>query len=143
LEYLKLERKKFMEIFTLELPVMFGDHHVIEVKRILQEMPGVQEVYASSAFQAVEVSYDPEKVTPDGITDKLNENGYLGELSMPAETGVAGYHNENSQTYFRHTEVYENVQQVVSFGQNVSYSGRALWPCPGVGPIRRMELEEE
>ena len=132
-----------METFTIELPAMFGDHHVTEVRRILQELTGVQEVYASSAFQAVEVSYDPESVSPDGIRDKLDENGYLGELSIPAETGEAAYQKENGQAYFRHTEVYENVQQVVSFGQNVGSSGRALWPCPGVGPIRRIELEEE
>ena len=132
-----------METFTIELPAMFGDHHVTEVKRIIQELPGVHEVYASSAFQAVEVSYEPEKVSPEGITDKLDENGYLGELSIATETGEAAYQKENGQAYFRHTAVYENVQQVFSFGQNISYSGRALWPCPGFGPIRRMELEEE
>ncbi len=132
-----------MDTFTLELPAMYGDHHVIEVRRILFEMPGVEEVYASSAFRAVEVSYNPDKVTPDEITSKLDEAGYIGELPVPLETGEPAYQAEDGQTYFRHTEVYENTQQVVSFAQMVSYSGRPLWPCPGVGPIRTKELAEE
>ena len=35
-----------MEVLTLELPAMYGDHHVVEVRRILLEIPGVDNVYA-------------------------------------------------------------------------------------------------
>ena len=45
-----------------ELPTLYGDHHVIEVKRLLSEIPGVLDIYASSAFQVVEVPYDETKV---------------------------------------------------------------------------------
>jgi len=132
-----------METYTLELPAMYGDHHVSEVRRILFEIPGVEEVYASSAFRAVEISYDPEKVAADQINLQLDAAGYMGELSIPLESGIASYQSENVDVYFRHTEVYEHTQQPVSFAQNVNYGGRALWPCPGVGPIHYVEIEEE
>ena len=62
-----------METTTYEIPSMYGDHHVIEVRRILQLIPGVEEVYASSAFQAVEVTFDPDKVTGKQIENKSPE----------------------------------------------------------------------
>jgi len=132
-----------MNTFTIELPTLYGDHHVIEVRRLLFEIPGVDDVYASSSFQVVEVSYDPAKVSPELITNKLDEAGYLGELMTPAESGQAEYGRGNGNTFFRHTSVYENTRQTVSFAQTVSYSGRPLWPCPGMGSIRSKELEEE
>jgi len=30
-----------MEVLSLELPAMYGDHHVVEVRRLLFELPGV------------------------------------------------------------------------------------------------------
>jgi hypothetical protein len=115
-----------METLTLELPAMFGDHHVIEVRRILLELSGIENVYASSSFQLVEVSYDPEAA------------GYYGEMPIPIESGAPSYQQEGS-TYFRHTEVYENTRQVISFAQKVDAASRPLWPCPGVGAIKKME----
>jgi copper chaperone CopZ len=132
-----------METLTFELPTMYGDHHVVEVRRLLLEMPGVEDVYASSGFQVVEVMYDPTKVTPDAINARLAEAGYQGELSTPVEAGAATYLEKGDRSFFRHTTVYENVRQVVSFAQNVSYSGRPLWPCPGMGSLKTKSLEEE
>ena len=62
---------------------MYGDHHVIEVRRLLLELPGVQDVYASSAFQVVEVTYDPAQLDAGAITARLDEAGYLGDLLVP------------------------------------------------------------
>ncbi|MGD8751499.1 MAG: heavy-metal-associated domain-containing protein [Anaerolineales bacterium] len=125
-----------MEKLTIELPAMYGDHHVIEVRRILLEIPGVEEVYASSGFRAAEISYDPEKVKPDKISAQLDQVGYLGELPIPEETSTAAGDENGSKPYFRHTEAYEGTQKVVSFAQKVAYSGRPLWPCPGMEPIK-------
>lgn len=127
-----------METFTLELPAMFGDHHVIEVRRILLELPGIENIYASSSFRLVEVSFDPDKVSSEEIKTRLEAAGYYGEMPIPVETGAPSY-NEEGTTYFRHTEVYENTRQVVSFAQDVNPSNRPLWPCPGVGAIKKME----
>ncbi|MFN2174807.1 MAG: heavy-metal-associated domain-containing protein [Anaerolineales bacterium] len=131
-----------METITYELPAMYGDHHVIEVRKILGEIPGVEDIYASSAFQAVEVKFDPEKVSEEQIEKKLDEAGYLGELELPVEADAATYLEEDrSESFFRHTEVFETSKQVVSFAQNVNYSGRPLWNCPGIGVIKS-EMED-
>ncbi len=132
-----------MEKLTLELPSMYGDHHVIEVRRILLDLPGVVDVYASSAFRTVEVSYDSSKVQPQAIYDRLEAEVYIGDVAAPVEKPAAPHQREASDSYFRHTAMYEHIRQVVGFGQNVSYTGRPLWPCPGMGPIRVKELEEE
>lgn len=132
-----------METLTLELPTMYADHHVLEVRRLLLEMPGVEDVYASSGFRLVEVTFDSIKVTPEAIRSQLDKAGYLGEIPIPEEAGAAAYVEKGDRSFFRHTMVYENTQQVVSFAQNVSYSGRPLWPCPGMGPIQAKIVEEE
>lgn len=132
-----------MKTTPIELPSMYADHHVTEVRRILLEIEGVEHVLASSAFQVAEVTYDPDKVSAEQLESKLAEAGYAGELPIPVESGEAAYHGNGAQVYFRHTAVYETTRQVVSFGQSVSYSGRPLWPCPGVGPLRMVDIKEE
>jgi len=121
---------------TYDLPNLYGDHHVLEVRRILLEISGVVDVYASSAFRMVEVTYDPALTNDLDIAVKLDESGYLGEWSMPMEAGASTYLGDRSRSYFRHTAVYETTRQVVSFSQNVSYTGRPLWTCPGMGVIK-------
>lgn len=125
---------------TIDTPALFGDHHVIEVRRILGEIPGVVDVYASSAFRAVEVTFDPDKVEAESINKKLADTGYLDELPVPMEADASTYlEADRSQSFFRHTQVFENSREVVSFSQNVAYSGRPLWYCPGIGVVTDME----
>lgn len=122
---------------TFDTPALYGDHHVLEVRRLLLEMPGVEDVYASSAFRIVEVTFDDAKVSEAEIGQKLGENGYLGEWILPQEQEVAAYlQGDRAPTFFRHTEVFETSRQVVSFAQKVSYSGKPLWNCPGFGVIK-------
>ena len=123
-----------METKTFEAPALFGDHHVSEVQRILKELPGVEEVYASSAFQAIEVTFDESKTGADKISARLEEAGYLGEMPMLLETGVAVEKKEGDGV-FRHTATYETVKKTVSFAQNVQHQDRPLWPCPGMGAV--------
>lgn len=125
-----------MKTVTFEVPNLYGDHHVVEVRRILLEIPGVVDVYASSAFRMVEVSFDPEKTNDLVIAMALDESGYLGEWSVPMEASSSTYLEDRSRSYFRHTEVYETTRHVVSFAQNVAYSGKPLWNCPGMGVIK-------
>lgn len=132
-----------MAKLTLELSAMYADHHVIEVRRLLLALPGVQAVYASSAFRAVEITYDSATINDLEIQIKLDEVGYLGEWSVLAETGKPVGSGDGPNTFLRHTSVYEQVKHVISFAQNVSYQGRPLWPCPGMGPIRGMDEENE
>jgi copper chaperone CopZ len=133
-----------MEKLTLDLPAMYGDHHVLEVRRILQAIDGVEDIYASSGFRAAEVTFDPGKTSAAEITSKLDEAGYIGELPIPVETDTAAYQGGNDGgTYYRHTAANQQTQNVVSFGQTVAYSGRALWPCPGMSPLAATKESDE
>src|SRR4030065_331246 len=97
-----------MKTYTLDLPTLYGDHHVIEVRRILLALPGVQDVYASSAFQVVEVTYDPDQINDLEIAVKLDAAGYLGEWTAPIESGATAYHSAAGlQPYFRYTAADE------------------------------------
>jgi copper chaperone CopZ len=122
-----------MQTKIFEIPTLYGDHHVIEIRRILLEIPGVVDVYASSCFQMVEVTYDETQVNDLELAVKLDNAGYLGEWTIPMEVGVLPPSETIAKPFFRHTEVYETSKQVVGFSQNVAYNGRPLWPCPGMG----------
>ena len=65
-----------MARLTSSVPTMFADHHVLKVKEALAALDGVQEVVASSAWQAVIVSYDESKIGPEEIEKALAEAGY-------------------------------------------------------------------
>lgn len=128
-----------METKVFETPALYGDHHVSEVHSILKELPGIEEVYASSAFQVIEVAFDEKKITADKIAARLEETGYLGEVPILTETGVAVEKKEGDGA-FRHTTIYETVKQTVSFAQSVQRQKRPLWPCPGLGAIKMDDL---
>jgi copper chaperone CopZ len=129
-----------MQKSQFNTPALFGDHHVTEVRRVLLEMPGVTDVYASSAFRVVEVVFDETQVGHEDILHKLDEMGYLMEIPMMIEAGVAAQRSE-ADGFFRHTATYEALKKTVSFAQKIPYSGRPLWNCPGMGVIKNMEEE--
>jgi copper chaperone CopZ len=128
-----------MQTVTYETPVVYGDHHVIEVRRILSELPGIKEVYVSSAFHIIQVEYDQEKINDLEIAKKLDAAGYLGEWTIPIEVGAKQQGEEGEEPFFRHTQVYATVQKVVSFAQTVGAQGRPLWPCPGMEPAKKQD----
>ena len=90
-----------MKTFQIELPRMFADHHVIAVRKILLELPGIDEIYASSGFQTLQLSFDPEKLTEEEILAKLEETGYLGEMQIPRESNLPVTENGDKKV-FRH-----------------------------------------
>jgi copper chaperone CopZ len=124
-----------MASLSLELPTMFGDHHVIEVRRILLEFEGVTDVYASSGFRAVEVDYNSKKTPKKDLIAALENAGYIGDFAMALESSVPA--NEQRETaYFRHTEASEQTGNTVNFEQSVRVQRSPLWPCPGMGPVK-------
>lgn len=127
-----------METKTFETPALYADHHVTDARRILLELTGVSEVYASSAFQTIEVTFDPKKIKAEQIEARLREAGYLDEIPMLMEAGIAVERKEGDGV-FRHSAVYETVKNTVAFAQRVSYQGRPLWPCPGLGLVKTTE----
>ena len=125
---------------TFDLPAMYADHHVVEVKRLLMDLDGVEEVYASSGFHAAEITYDTKKVTKEDIEATLDKSGYIGELFIPVEMDIpVNERNDAQDTYYRHTEAFAQTGGVVSFAQKVGHEGRALWPCPGMKPMTSMD----
>ena len=129
-----------MKTLILDLPAMYGDHHVIDVRRLLLEMPGIDEVYASSSFRVLEVTYDDKKVAEDQIKATLEKAGYLGELPIDTEVNIAASEPSDAPRFFRHTALYEETLKTMGFAQTVSYQGRPLWPCPGMGPLEQKEM---
>jgi copper chaperone CopZ len=125
-----------METKSFEAPALFGDHHVTEVRRILLELPGVDEVYASSAFQVIEVSFDPAKMKAEQIAARLEETGYLDEIPILTETGIPAYGREDGNFNYRETILYETVKKTISFAQHVQYQEPQHWLCPGLGDIK-------
>ena len=129
-----------MKTFTIDLPTMYGDHHVIAVRRILLELPGIDDLYASSSFHVLQVRYDEEKLQEEQIVKKLEEAGYLGDLQIPEESNLSAVEDKDKKD-FRHTAAFEQTKQV-SFHRESAFSGRALWPCPGMGIITTKEKVE-
>lgn len=68
-----------MEKLILELPMMYGDHHAVEVRNILGALRGVSEIRASSARQKIELEYDAGKISADAIKEALKARGYTPE----------------------------------------------------------------
>ena len=129
-----------MASLSLELPSMYGDHHVLEVRRILLEFDGVKEVYASSGFRALEVEYDGKKTPKKTLIAALESAGYTSDFAIPEESAIPA--NEQKDTaYFRHTEASEQTGNTVGFEQVVKVQRSPLWPCPGMGPVKTKILE--
>ena len=80
-----------MEKVVLEVPTLWADHHVLKVRDALTNLEGVEDVYASSAWKQVLVSYDSAKTDPATIEKALAQAGYpVGEgevavLTLPSE----------------------------------------------------------
>ena len=129
-----------MASFSLELPSMYGDHHVSEVRKILLEMEGVSEVYASSAFRAVEVEYNSKKTPKKDLIAALENAGYTSDFQIPEESSLPANEYRDA-AYFRHTEASEQTGNTVSFEQEVKVVKSPLWPCPGMGPVKTATLE--
>ncbi len=125
-----------METLSIDLPTMYADHHVVEVRGLLMNLPGVDEVYASSAFHILRVRVDPAQINEAVIRSKLSEAGYLGELSIAIEEWKSGTPKDTEDNPFRHTAAYENIKSI-GFAQQTAQTGRALWPCPGMGLIKK------
>lgn len=133
-----------MASLTLEIPSMYGDHHVIEVRRILLGLEGVSDVYASSGFRVVEVEYNSKKTPKKDLVAALEEAGYMGDFSIAMEPSTPANEDVDG-AFFRHTEAFEQTGNTMSFEQEVKVQRSPLWPCPGMGPVKTkiLEVEEE
>jgi hypothetical protein len=112
-------------------PFLYADHHVQEVRRILLALPGVVEVYASSCFHVIEVSFDPAAVSDETIKLRLDQAGYLADLPQLIEsTAFAGR---------RRTALGDQTRAALGFQQDVPAQSGVAWPCPGMGLLKAGE----
>lgn len=73
-----------MEKVVLPVPMMYADHHVTAVRKVLLAQPGVQDVLASAALRAVQVKFDPAATNATALSDALANAGYpVGEDKTP------------------------------------------------------------
>ncbi len=120
-----------MEKTSFSTPAVYGDHHVLEVRQILMAIPGVVEVYVSSCFHVIEVSYDPVKTTSEAIASRLEAAGYLEGISFPGE--------DSTPAYSRRAKINEHIRTMVGFMQDIPVQARRVWPCPGMGLLKSQE----
>ncbi|MHB1293422.1 MAG: heavy-metal-associated domain-containing protein [Anaerolineae bacterium] len=66
-----------MTKWTVSLPSMYADHHVLSVREVLDSLAGVSQVVASSAKKQVTLTYDEAIVTPERISEALSAAGYV------------------------------------------------------------------
>ncbi|MCS7285643.1 MAG: heavy-metal-associated domain-containing protein [Anaerolineae bacterium] len=88
-----------MEKVVIDLPSMYGDHHVKRVREVLLGLEGVQDVYASSMLRKVVVSYDSSKLSPSVLESKLKEAGY--EPGKEPEIPRPPRHTEDQSPWFK------------------------------------------
>ena len=73
-----------MEKVVLDVPTLWADHHVLRVREALLGLEGVGDVYASSAWRQVLVTYDDGKIDQTAIERTLAGAGYpVGEGEVP------------------------------------------------------------
>ena len=109
-----------MPSVMFDVPAMYADHHVVEVRRILHEDPGVRVVYASSAFGVVEIDFDAECTSAEALERRLDEAGYLSELPVPMESGEpATDRTAPDGRYRRHTTSNPPSGSAIAFRQEL------------------------
>jgi copper chaperone CopZ len=129
-----------MTSVAIDVPAMYADHHVIEVRRVLFDVPGVTAVYASSAFGVVEIDFDAGRTTTEALEQRLNEAGYLSDLPVPMELGEAATgRTAAGEKYRRYTTTRPGSGSAVAFRQDLATAASAS-PCTGEGPS---ELKEQ
>ncbi|MBC7234398.1 MAG: heavy-metal-associated domain-containing protein [Chloroflexi bacterium] len=86
-----------MKKFTISVPSMYADHHVLRVREALLGLPGVVNVVASSAGRRVTVETN-DGVTPQEVGRILTEAGYplnrepaLPQLPENSQDGSSWY----------------------------------------------------
>jgi copper chaperone CopZ len=87
-----------MKNMTLDVPGMYGDHHVLLVRQVLLALEGVGEVTASAARRKVAVRFDETVSSAEAIQEALASVGYAPEQS-PAMTRFPKRHEDGSEWY--------------------------------------------
>ena len=111
-----------MEHLSLVLPALYGDHHVVSVRRTLEVLAGVTDIHVSTAAHTVSLQFDPASQTAAAIEAALASAGYYTgdpEREFPSAGPAAP----------RHTALAAGTMSFTH--EPPAWEGRPLWPCPG------------
>jgi copper chaperone CopZ len=86
-----------MKNIVLDVPRMYGDHHVLPVRQALLGVAGVDKVTASAARRKVAVQYDETATSAEAIRQALDAAGYTPE-EAPANQ-FPKRHEDGSEWY--------------------------------------------
>ena len=86
-----------MRKIVVDVPEMYGDHHVLRVREALLNAAGVSEVTASSARRKVAVAFDEAVTTTEALRDAIAAAGYSFEVQAPPESPLR--HEDGSSWY--------------------------------------------
>ncbi|MBS1253860.1 MAG: hypothetical protein MAG451_02914 [Anaerolineales bacterium] len=116
-----------MKQTSFHIPHMYGDHHVMSVKQILQPLDGVDETLASAAFQEVAVTFDPEVISVDDIESILDAQGYpVGASNGYPNVGLT------DDAVPRHARAYAEATTSSSAKWKLpEWRSEGALPCPG------------
>jgi copper chaperone CopZ len=114
------------ETFSLTISTLYGDHHTTAVRRILEGIQGVEDVWVSSASHQVSFAADASRTSKEAVVKALAEQGY--EPGVPEPAYAAGLAARST----RHTNLTLGTGGSLAFAeQTLVQGGRPLWPCPG------------
>lgn len=85
-----------MERVSFCVPKMYGDHHVLAVRKALLETDGVEDIVASSALKKVTVDYDSTKVSMDKLKAQLGDAGYSVDAALVVPAPKANIDDESA-----------------------------------------------
>ncbi len=118
-----------MKRLVLPIPMLYGDHHTMAVRGILSALPGISDLYVSSAQRLVSLRYDPKKISPEAIEKALAEHGY--EVGGPEPAFVPSLSSELEKSA-RYSSLVTGGGDALTFAEHTRVrDGRPLWPCPG------------
>ena len=82
----------------VDVPGMYGDHHVLRLRQALLDIQGVSEITASAARRKVAVRFDEATTSPDAIREAIVSAGYPPEVELVA-TEFPKRHEDGSAWY--------------------------------------------
>ena len=117
-----------MDKVTLSVPGMYGDHHVLAVRDLLGKLPGVENIYATSAFKQVVVTFDPAKSKPADFEKVLKAEGYMESEARPDITDSIKAQRHGGSQFV----VASGMAEMVRFeAPPVNWGAGGPRPCPG------------
>ena len=86
-----------MKQVVIDVPGMYGDHHVLQVRQVLLGTKGVSAVTASAARRKVAVRFEEADTSPGAIAEALFSAGYPPQA--PALSEFPERHKDGSGWY--------------------------------------------